>query len=147
MASDSGFSFLPQGAIIQEFKVAGHNIVLGYPDPEPYANSPFFGETIGRVANRIKNAEIEVNGKSYKLSANEGPNQLHGGSSGWGKKTFHGPQPVNRGGKEAVLFTYFPPTVKRAIRARWSCECGIRPGQRKKRGYPKPCLRPNMKSS
>jgi len=109
MASDSGFSFLPQGAIIQEFKVAGHNIVLGYPDPEPYATSPFFGETIGRVANRIKNAEFEVNGRRYKLSANEGANQLHGGLSGWGKKKFHGPQPVDRGGKEAVLFTYVSP--------------------------------------
>lgn len=109
MASDSGFSFLPQGAIIQEFKVAGHNIVLGFPDPEPYADSPFFGETIGRVANRIKNAEFTANGRSYQLFANEGQSHLHGGASGWGKKKFNGPQPVNRGGKEAVLFTYVSP--------------------------------------
>ena len=107
MASDSGFSFLPQGAIVQEFKVAGHNIVLGFSSPEPYAaDSPFFGETIGRVANRIKNAEFNLNGKVYKLAANEGPTHIHGGDEGWGKKKFHGPQPVNRHGKEAVLFTY-----------------------------------------
>ncbi|EXJ89978.1 aldose 1-epimerase [Capronia epimyces CBS 606.96] len=110
MASDSGFSFLPQGAIIQEFKVAGHNIVLGYAQPEPYATSPFFGETIGRVANRIKNAEFTANhGKIYKLAANEGPNHLHGGTSGWGKKTFHGPTPVDRNGHEGVRFTYLSP--------------------------------------
>ena len=109
MASESGFAFLPQGAIIQDFKVAGHNIVLGYPHPEPYATSPFFGETIGRVANRIKNAEFSLNGKSYKLAANEGPTHIHGGQKGWGKKHFEGPQPVNRNGKEAVLFTYVSP--------------------------------------
>jgi aldose 1-epimerase len=91
--------------------VAGHNIVLGFPRPEDYAKiSPFFGETIGRVANRVKNAEIgSLNGQSYKLSANEGANQLHGGVKGWGKKTFSGPHPVNRHGKEAVLFTYVSP--------------------------------------
>ncbi|KIW89193.1 uncharacterized protein Z519_10045 [Cladophialophora bantiana CBS 173.52] len=109
MSSDSGFSFLPQGAIIQEFKVAGHNIVLGYPTPEPYADSPFFGETIGRVANRIKDAEFTLNGKLYKLAANEGPTHIHGGLKGWGKKKFNGPQPVSRNGKEAVLFTYVSP--------------------------------------
>ncbi len=110
MASDSGFSFLPQGAIIQEFKVAGHNIVLGFPKPEPYAeDSPFFGETIGRIANRVKNAEFSLNGKSYKLAANEGPTHIHGGVEGWGKKKFDGPQPVNRNGKEAVQFTYVSP--------------------------------------
>lgn len=109
MASESGFSFLAQGAIIQEFKVAGHNIVLGFPRPEPYADSPFFGETIGRVANRIKNAEFHVNGKSYQVAANEGKNHIHGGKKGWGKKTFSGPKPINRDGKEGVLFTYVSP--------------------------------------
>ncbi|KAK5456863.1 hypothetical protein LTS15_004643 [Exophiala xenobiotica] len=109
MSSESNFSFLPQGAIIQEFKVAGHNIVLGFPRPEPYADSPFYGETIGRVANRIKNAEFNLNGKTYKLAANNAPNSLHGGSKGWGKKQFDGPKPVNRHGKEAVLFTYVSP--------------------------------------
>ncbi|KAK5396722.1 hypothetical protein LTR06_011583, partial [Exophiala xenobiotica] len=109
MSSESNFSFLPQGAIIQEFKVAGHNIVLGFSRPEPYAESPFYGETIGRVANRIKNAEFNLNGKTYKLAANNAPNSLHGGSKGWGKKQFDGPKPVNRRGKEAVLFTYVSP--------------------------------------
>jgi aldose 1-epimerase len=110
MSSEYDVSFLPTGAVIQEIKIAGHNIVLGYPHPEPYADAPFFGETIGRVANRLKNAEItNLNGKSYKLAANNAPNHLHGGSQGWGKKRFSGPKPVNRGGKEAVLFTYVSP--------------------------------------
>lgn len=109
MSSESNFSFLPQGALIQEFKVAGHNIVLGYPHPEPYATSPFFGETIGRIANRIKNAEFQLNGKTYKLAANDRGNHLHGGKQGWGKKHFDGPKAVNQHGKESVLFTYVSP--------------------------------------
>lgn len=110
MASDSGVTFLPTGAIIQELNVGGHNIVLGYPTVEPYAEAPFFGETIGRIANRVKDAQIDdLNGKSYKLAANDGPNHLHGGLQGWGKKKFTGPQTVNRNGKEGVLFTYVSP--------------------------------------
>ena len=86
--SDS-FTFLPQGGIIQEFKVGGKNIILGFPSAASYKSkhSPFFGENIGRVANRISGAKInDLNGKSYSLAANNGPNSLHGGVEGWGKK-------------------------------------------------------------
>lgn len=101
---------MPLGALIQEFKVDGQNIVLGFPEGEPYATAPYFGETIGRVANRIKDGTIEnLNGKSLKLAQNGGRNHLHGGRKGWGKQNFTGPQPVNRNGKESVLFTYVSP--------------------------------------
>ena len=110
MTLDSAFSFLPRGALIQEFKVGGHNIVLGFRNPEPYAAAPFFGETIGRVANRIKNGVIEdLNGKSYQLDQNNGPNHLHGGHMGWGRREFSGPHPMLRNGKETVQFTYASP--------------------------------------
>jgi aldose 1-epimerase len=106
--SDS-FVFLPQGAIIQEFKVGGKNIVLGFPSAASYKSkhSPFFGETIGRVANRISGAKIDsLNGKSYSLTANNGANALHGGPEGWGKRDFEGPKPVERNGRQAVEFKY-----------------------------------------
>lgn len=117
------FSFLRQGGIIQEFKVGGRNIVLGFPSAASYRtkNSPFFGENIGRLANRISGAKINnLNGKSYGLAANNGPNTLHGGVEGWGKKDFDGPTSVKRNGKDAVLFKYlskdgeegFPGTVE-----------------------------------
>ena len=125
--SDSKFSdsfiFFPQGGIIQEFRVGGRNIVLGFPSAASYKtkSSPFFGETIGRVANRISGAKINnLNGKSYNLTANNGPNTLHGGVEGWGKKDFEGPTPVERDGRQAVMFKYlskdgeegFPGTVE-----------------------------------
>jgi aldose 1-epimerase len=91
------FKFLPLGAIIQSFYVNGINIVQGFPKQEHYeiANTPFYGETIGRVANRIAGAKIEsLNGKTVFLAKNDGENTLHGGNVGWGKKVWDGPKPV-----------------------------------------------------
>ncbi|KAH7029130.1 galactose mutarotase-like domain-containing protein [Microdochium trichocladiopsis] len=98
MSSADEVSLLPLGAIIQSFKVAGTNIVQGFPTQEDYVahNAPYFGETIGRVANRISGAKINSlnGGKSYNLLANNGPNSLHGGKVGWGKRVWDGPKPV-----------------------------------------------------
>ncbi|KAI0534721.1 galactose mutarotase-like domain-containing protein [Xylaria digitata] len=91
-------SFLPLGAIIQSFTVSGVNIVQGFPSQELYVshNTPYFGETIGRIANRISNAKLaSVNGgNSYALAANDGTNTLHGGIEGWGKRIWDGPKPI-----------------------------------------------------
>lgn len=95
--SDASINILPLGAIIQAVKVKDINIVHGFPTQELYEkhNSPYYGETIGRVANRIKNATIDnLNGKVYNLAANSGTNTLHGGESGWGKQIWQGPTPV-----------------------------------------------------
>ena len=106
---DSAFTFLPQGAIIKEFRVAGINLVQSFPKAEHFKTikHPYFGETIGRTTNRLKHAKIDkLNNQSYSLNANEGTNSLHGGAEGWGKKTFDGPTAVNRNGKEGVMFKY-----------------------------------------
>ena len=111
-SGDSSVKFLPQGAIIQEFIVGGHNIVLGFSSPNAYTylNAPFFGETIGRVANRVKDGLIKsLNGNEVQLARNNDPNHLHGGSIGWGKRIFKGPQLMNKDGKETVQFTYVSP--------------------------------------
>ncbi|KAF2100076.1 galactose mutarotase-like protein [Rhizodiscina lignyota] len=108
----SNVAFLPLGAILQEFKIGGRNIVQNFPTAELYAkyNNPFFGETIGRVANRISGAKIDrLNGQSYALVQNNGPNSLHGGELGFGKREFDGPTPLLRNGKESVLFKYLSP--------------------------------------
>ncbi|KAG9235369.1 putative bifunctional protein gal10 [Amylocarpus encephaloides] len=97
MTSPAPFQFLPLGAIIQTFFVGKTNIVQGFPKQADYVahNGPFFGETIGRVANRVKNAKIDsLNNKSYALAANNGVNSLHGGVTGWGKRVWEGPKLV-----------------------------------------------------
>ena len=105
----AAFTFLPLGAIIQEFRVGGQNIVLGFPTQDHYIkyNTPHYGATIGRVANRIKNGIItNLNGRQYQLAKNNGPNALHGGENGWGKRMFDGPHTVQRHGRDALLFKY-----------------------------------------
>lgn len=95
--ADAPISFIAHGASIQTFKVKGVNIVQSFDTPEQYKshNSPFFGETVGRVANRLAGAELRsLNGRTYALDANNGPNSLHGGPVGWGKRDWEGPRPV-----------------------------------------------------
>lgn len=95
--SDAAVDLIPLGAIIQAFRVKGINIVEGFPTQELYAehNSPFFGATIGRVANRIHGAKLnDLNGKSWPLTDNHQGNTLHGGKTGWSKKIWSGPTPV-----------------------------------------------------
>jgi aldose 1-epimerase len=60
------------------------DIVLGFDTLEPYlSRHPYFGAIIGRCGNRIGQAAFTLDGKQYKLSANEGRNQLHGGFTGF----------------------------------------------------------------
>ncbi len=79
------------GGIITELQVpdkAGKtaDVVLGYDTLDGYLKAtPYFGAVIGRVANRIKNAQFALGGKNYKLAANNAPNALHGGNQGWDK--------------------------------------------------------------
>ncbi|MCJ1236595.1 hypothetical protein MMC14_004576 [Varicellaria rhodocarpa] len=108
-AAESSLNFIPRGAILQEFKVAGHNIVQNFPEANLYETvpHPHFGETIGRTTNRIKAGKIHnLNGKTYELAQNNGGNNLHGGPTGWGRRDWEGPKAVNRKGKEGVEFKY-----------------------------------------
>lgn len=96
-SSEAPFQFLPLGAIIQTVLVGKTNIVQNFPKQSLYQshNDPYFGETIGRVANRIKSGKINsLNGRSYSLAVNNEPNHLHGGVMGWGKRIWDGPKPV-----------------------------------------------------
>jgi len=63
------------------------DILLGYSGLDGYLNDkPYLGVTVGRFANRIKDASFSLNGKTYKLEANDGKNNLHSGSKGFAKQ-------------------------------------------------------------
>jgi aldose 1-epimerase len=65
------------------------DIVLGFDDlPQYLANNPFFGALAGRYANRIANGEFQLDGHTYHLAKNNGPNTLHGGLVGFDKKVW-----------------------------------------------------------
>lgn len=57
------------------------DVVLGFDSPEEYtASGTFFGATVGRNANRVGGAKFLLNGKEYKIDANDnGVNNLHSG--------------------------------------------------------------------
>ncbi len=80
------------GAILVSLYVPDRNgnmedVVLGYDELERYfVNSPNFGSTIGRHANRIGGAKFEINGIEYTLDKNDGNNNLHGGYNGYHKR-------------------------------------------------------------
>jgi aldose 1-epimerase len=79
------------GAILTELDVPDRkgksgDVVLGWDSLADYEkNDPHLGSTIGRVANRIANAKFDLDGRTYKLAANNGPHHLHGGVKGWDK--------------------------------------------------------------
>lgn len=56
------------------------DVTLGYDTPGEYlAHDDYFGAFVGRYANRIANAAFNIDGREYRLTANEGANTLHGG--------------------------------------------------------------------
>lgn len=64
------------------------DVVLGYDNIRQYADtihSPSdYGSTVGRYANRIKDAKLSLAGSLYSLKANDNGNCLHGGgNTGW----------------------------------------------------------------
>ncbi|KAL8475646.1 hypothetical protein ACS0TY_028345 [Phlomoides rotata] len=64
------------------------DVVLGYDTIKEYENDTSnFGAIVGRVANRISGAKFSLNGKVYKLYANDGngKNTIHGGRVGLSK--------------------------------------------------------------
>lgn len=63
------------------------DIVLGYDSVEEYLeNDGYLGATIGRYANRIRDAQFTIDDMNYKVDANEGDHSLHGGRVGFDKK-------------------------------------------------------------
>lgn len=62
------------------------DIIIGFDSLNNYLQKPpYFGALIGRYGNRIGNAKFTLDGKEYKLAANDGKNTLHGGLKGFDK--------------------------------------------------------------
>lgn len=62
------------------------DVAVGYASLQEYIDCPgerFFGAAVGRLANRLGGASFELDGKEYKLSANDNGNTLHGGFYGF----------------------------------------------------------------
>lgn len=85
------------------------DVLLGFPTLNGYVHKhPFFGSTVGRFANRIRNARFSIDGKEYHLWANEGSNHLHGGRRGFDKQVWQA-ETDTIGGDPAVRFSRTSP--------------------------------------
>ena len=81
---------LNYGGIIRKLVYNEVDTVLGRDSMEEYLdNSGYFAAIIGRNSNRIENSEFELSGKTYKVYANNGANNLHGGKIGFDKKIWN----------------------------------------------------------
>lgn len=115
LTNDNGvqIAITDYGGIITSIKTPDHQgqlgeIVMGFDELAPYLGvHPYFGATVGRVANRISNAQFSYGQQVYKLSANEGNNQLHGGHQGLDKVLWQ--SEVISDGQDILRLTHHSP--------------------------------------
>lgn len=86
---------LTYGGIVQSVAAPGRDgsraeVALGLPDLAGYLAfpGPYFGALVGRYANRIGGARFELDGRTHRLTRNEGRNQVHGGARGFDKRVW-----------------------------------------------------------
>ena len=108
-ASGMQVSILNYGGTIAKLMVPDKggktgNVVLGFESFDGYRqkNNPYMGALVGRYANRIASAKFTMDGKTYKLAANNFGNSLHGGTVGFDKVIWN----VTKIGDSSLKLTY-----------------------------------------
>lgn len=82
------------------------DVTLGHADLSGYlSDAGYFGCLVGRYANRIAKAAFTLDGKRYALTANDGPNTLHGGPTGFARRLWTAKVVAGPGG-DALELTY-----------------------------------------
>jgi aldose 1-epimerase len=77
----------------------------------------------GRVVNRIRDAQFELDGTTYKLTANSGKNTIHGGRKGFAQSVWTIEDAPMKDGESSVKLTYlskdgeegFPGNLKNSV--------------------------------
>jgi len=118
LRSDAGLMarVMTYGATLVELHVpdrsgSTRDVILGFDDVAGYqsAANAYFGCTTGRVCNRIGKATFTLNGTSYNLAANDGPNHLHGGTERSLDKVIWSAEPFVDDSHQGVIFRYISP--------------------------------------
>ena len=108
----------------------GHldDIVLGFDTLQPYTEpGPYFGAIIGRYGNRIAGGRFTLDGETFELARNNGPNHLHGGVRGFDRVVWQA-EPFETGAGVGVALRYTSPAGEEGypgtLRARVSYTLG-----------------------
>lgn len=104
------------GATLQSFsgpdragKIA--DVTLGYDDAASYVTHPnYWGQTIGRYANRIAGGRFMLDGRTYQLPLNDKTNSLHGGTVGFDKRVWQIVDVSDAGGLAKVALRLVSPS-------------------------------------
>jgi aldose 1-epimerase len=105
---------LTYGGIIQSLETPDRtgklgDVVLGFDDMPGYVkSSPYFGAIVGRYGNRIARGKFTLDGKTYTLAINNGPNALHGGIKGFDKVVWAA-QPFSNDSSVGLVLTHTSP--------------------------------------
>lgn len=103
------------GATLQSFSGpdrSGHiaDVTLGYDNARSYVEHPnYWGQTIGRYANRIAGGRFTLDGKAFQLTQNDEANSLHGGTVGFDKKLWQIVDVSSAGGVAKVALRLVSP--------------------------------------
>ena len=81
--------------------VLGHDSLDGYLEANPY-----FGSIVGRYANRIAGGSFTLDGETYTLARNNGPNHLHGGLKGFDKANWEVEQIIEDANQVGISLNY-----------------------------------------
>ncbi len=113
-AKGASAKVITYGATLTELWVPDRNgkmgdVVLGFDNLAGYVGvHPWFGATVGRVANRIAKGKFTLDGKEYSLEINNPPNSLHSGSKDLSRVVWKA-EPLHEKNAAAVRFTYLSP--------------------------------------
>jgi aldose 1-epimerase len=116
LRGEGGFEarIITHGAVIQaliapDAKGGYDDVVLGHDSFAGYlAERKFFGATVGRYANRIAAGQFSLDGETFQLPINNGPNALHGGLDGFDRKLWDIAE-LDDGASPAVTLTHTSP--------------------------------------
>ncbi|MFB6247593.1 MAG: aldose epimerase family protein [Salinibacter sp.] len=107
------------GGIITSLRVPGRggaveDVVLGFDSLSAYTSeayrsaNPYFGALIGRYGNRIVGGTFTLDGQTYTLATNDGPNHLHGGTAGFDQVVWDA-ESFREGGRVGVVLRHTSP--------------------------------------
>jgi aldose 1-epimerase len=105
--------FTNYGGVITSVRVPDRsgnfaNVALAYDSLSQYLTRGNFSSIVGRYANRIGGARFTLDGREYAITANSGPNHIHGGREGFARKLWAA-EPYRDARGAGVVLSYTSP--------------------------------------